>query len=147
MDDVRPLTDLITQAEAPTALVLKIASAFGAVALLLAVVGLYGVIAYIVRERTAEFGLRMALGSGREGIFRMVLRQGITMAAVGIGIGVVGALLLTHLMTRVLVGVAPDDPLTLVAVAGVFALVAVVACLAPALRAVRVDPMVALRSD
>ncbi|MCG6990132.1 MAG: FtsX-like permease family protein [Gemmatimonadetes bacterium] len=147
VSDVRPLTDLVTQAEAPTALVLKIASMFGAVALLLAVVGLYGVIAYIVRERTGEFGLRMALGSSRDGIFRIVLRQGITLAAVGIAIGVVGALLLTHLMTRVLVGVAPDDPLTMVAVAGVFAVVAVVACLVPALRAVHVDPMVALRSE
>jgi predicted permease len=147
VDDMRPLTDLVTKAEAPTALVLKIASIFAGMALLLAVVGLYGVIAYIVRERTGEFGLRMALGSSRDGVFRMVLRQGITLAAIGVGFGVVGALLLTDLMTRVLVGVAPDDPLTLVAVAGVFAIVAVVACLVPALRAVRVDPMVALRSD
>jgi putative ABC transport system permease protein len=147
VDDMRPLTDLVDKAEAPTTLVLEIASVFGGMALLLAVVGLYGVIAYIVRERTGEFGLRMALGSGREGVFRMVLRQGIILASVGVGIGVVGALLLTRLMTRVLVGVAPDDPPTLAAVAAVFAAVTVVACLAPAIRAVRVDPMVALRSD
>jgi len=147
VDDMHPLSDVVTQAEAPAALVLKIASLFGGVALLLAVIGLYGVIAHIVRERTGEFGLRMALGSGREAIFRIVLRQGMLVAAVGIGVGVAGALLLTHLMTPVLVGVAPDDPLTLVAVSGVFTVVAVVASLAPAIRAVRVDPMVALRSD
>ena len=147
VENIRPLSYVVDQARAPTELVLQLASLFAGLALALAVVGLYGVIAYLVRARTEELGLRMALGAGREGIFRMVLRQGLVLAGLGVATGVAGALLLTRTMTSVLVEVAPTDPLTLVAVAVVFAVATVAACLAPAWRAVRVDPIVALRSD
>ena len=120
---------------------------FALTALLLAALGIYGVISYIVSERTREFGIRIALGAQRGSIIQMVLRQGLGLAAAGAAVGLVCALVVSHLMAGVLYGVRPEDPLTFVGVAAIFILVAVFACYIPARRAVRVDPIVALRYE
>jgi len=118
---------------------------FALTALLLAAIGIYGVISYIVSERTHEFGIRLALGAERKNILQMVLRQGLRLAIAGAGIGLVGALVVSRFMASLLYGVPPTDPLTFAGVALLFVVVALIACYLPALRATKVDPIVALR--
>ncbi len=120
---------------------------FALTALLLAGLGIYGVISYIVSERTHEIGIQLALGAQRGRIIQMVLRQGLTLAIAGAAVGLVGALIVSHLMAGLLYGVGPSDPLTFIGVTAVFAVVALAACYIPARRAMRVDPIVALRYD
>lgn len=118
---------------------------FATLALVLASVGIYGVISFMVGQRTHEIGLRMALGAQHRDVMRLVLGEGVKMALVGVAGGAAAALGLTRLMVNELFGVAPQDPLTFAAVAIVLTLVALLACYLPARHAVRVDPMVALR--
>ena len=120
---------------------------FATVALVLAAIGTYGVIAYTVAERRREIGIRMALGAKAQGVLGMVMRQGMVLAGLGVGIGVVGALSLTRLASTLLFGVRPADPLTFAVVAVFMLVVALLACAIPARRATRVDPLVALRND
>jgi len=120
---------------------------FALTALLLAGLGIYGVISYLVSERTQEIGIRLALGASRSNILRMVLRQGLGLAIVGAAVGLVCALIVSHLMASLLYGVRPTDPPTFVGVAFLFIGVAVLACYLPARRAMKVDPMVALRYE
>jgi ABC-type antimicrobial peptide transport system permease subunit len=120
---------------------------FAAVALALAAIGTYGILSYMVTERQREIGIRMALGAGSGQVVRLVLGQGLGMAIVGIGLGVVGALALSRLTTSLLYGVSPADPVTFGAVAAVIALVAMVACVVPTRRATRVDPLAAIRME
>jgi len=120
---------------------------FAVVALALAAVGTYGVLAYSVAERRREIGIRMALGASEGGVLTLVLRQGMTVALIGLAVGLIGALAVTRVVRSLLFGVQPTDPATFAAV-GVFMLaVALVACVVPARRATRVDPLVALRLD
>jgi ABC-type antimicrobial peptide transport system permease subunit len=119
--------------------------AFAALALFLAAIGLYGVLAYSVAQRRAEIGIRMALGSSTPAVFRMVLGQGARLIAIGLAIGLGGSLLLTRMVRTMLYGVGPTDPLVYAAVLALLTATALVACAVPARRAARVDPLVAIR--
>jgi ABC-type antimicrobial peptide transport system permease subunit len=127
-----------------TLVMLGIASAM---ALALGIIGIYGVISYSVSQRRREFGIRVALGAHPGRLLKMVLRQGAKMALAGVVIGFGGAFALTRLMTSLLFGVAARDPATFVAVAALLVLVVLLACYLPARRAMKVDPIVALRYE
>jgi ABC-type antimicrobial peptide transport system permease subunit len=126
---------------------MQLMAAFALLALVLAAVGVYGVMAYSVAARTREIGVRVALGAQPRNVFGMVVRQGMGAAATGLALGLLGAAALGRVLTRLLYGVKPTDVLTFVGVAGVLLAVVLVACLVPARRAVRVDPLEALRSE
>jgi ABC-type antimicrobial peptide transport system permease subunit len=119
--------------------------AFGVLALVLAAIGIYGVIAYTTRERTHEIGIRLALGAQRRDVLRMVLRQGLQLAITGVALGLALSLVLTRFLQKMLFGVTPTDVVTFAVVAAMLSIVALAACWIPAWRAMRVDPMVALR--
>jgi putative ABC transport system permease protein len=118
---------------------------FSILALLLAVIGIYGVVSYSVAQRTHEMGIRMALGANSRQVSTLVLRQGMLLAFVGVTLGLAGSLALTRLMSGLLYGVGPNDPLTFAAVSVLLVAVTLLAQLVPARRAARVDPMIALR--
>jgi putative ABC transport system permease protein len=122
-------------------------SCFAGVALVLACIGIYGVMAYSVAQRTQEIGIRMALGAQHADVLRMLLKQGCRLAASGVAIGIAAAVAVARLMTTLLYGVSPGDPLTFLGVAVLLACVALLACYIPARRAMRVDPLVALRYE
>ena len=124
-----------------------LAGSFAACALLLATIGLYGVMAYSVSQRTTEFGIRMALGASRGAVLRMVFHQGARLVMLGLGLGVVGALMLSGYVSASLFEVDRYDANTLIGVGLVLAMVAAVACWIPARRATKVDPMIALRAE
>jgi putative ABC transport system permease protein len=141
------LNDAVTASLEQRRFSMDIVAAFAVTALLLAALGIYGVISYIVSERTHEIGIRLALGAQRHRILRMILSQGLGLAIAGAVIGLVGAVIVAHLMAGVLYGVRPTDPATFVSVALLLIAVALLACYIPARRAIRVDPLVALRYE
>jgi putative ABC transport system permease protein len=145
--NVKSMEQALSDSIAPRRFNLFLLGTFAAVALLLALVGIYGVIAYSVAERTREIGVRMALGAQRGEVVRMVVREGMAMAFVGLAAGLAGAWGLAHLIASLLYGVNPNDPATFGAVAAALAGVATLACCVPAVKAARVDPMVALRYE
>ena len=148
-----PLIALKTQAEETSEalsfqrLLARLTTIFGLLALLLAMIGLYGTLAYAVTRKTREIGIRMALGAKPTNVLGMVLRQGITLTLIGVAFGVVATFGATRLISSMIFGVSPYDPLTFVAVAAILSIVALLACYIPARRAMKVDPMVALRYE
>ena len=147
VDNLHPMRFFVERAEEQTRFVLVLIGIFAAMAVLLAAVGLYGVLASTVRTRTAEIGLRMALGAPPAQIFGAVIRQGLALSAAGVVLGVAGAFLLTRAIASVLVGVTPGDPVTFAGVVLLFFAIAVAACWLPARRAAGLDPTVALREE
>jgi putative ABC transport system permease protein len=145
--DVKPLDVALADSIAPRRFNLLLLSTFAGSALLLALVGIYGVIAYSVAQRTHEIGVRMALGAQRREVVRMVVRQGMAIALAGIVIGVAAALALTRVIASLLYDVTPTDPGTFAVVASGLAITAFAACCGPALKAALVDPIVALRCE
>jgi predicted lysophospholipase L1 biosynthesis ABC-type transport system permease subunit len=145
--NLQTLEEIQAQSMAQTSFALVMLSIAASVALLIGVVGIYGVIAYAATQRTREIGLRMALGAHVRSVRTLFLRQGLALTAVGIAIGIGIAVGLTRVMSSFLFGVAPIDPITYAAVSGALALVALLATYLPAHRASRVDPITALRAD
>jgi putative ABC transport system permease protein len=139
------MNDVVSTSAAPRRIPMLLMSAFAGVAMLLAMLGLYGVTSYYVAQRTHEIGVRMALGAQIADVLTLVLRRGMLLAVVGIGIGIAGAVAVTRYMTTLLFGVKPVDAITFVGVAVVLAAVVFVACLVPARRAAKIDPLEALR--
>jgi putative ABC transport system permease protein len=138
---------LASDSIAPRRLTMLISGLFAALALVLAMIGLYGVISYSVAQRSHEFGIRMALGAAKGDILRLIITHGLTLAVAGVIVGMGGALALTRVLTSLLFGIAPNDPMTFGAVATLLICVALLACYIPARRATKVDPMVALRYE
>jgi ABC-type antimicrobial peptide transport system permease subunit len=120
---------------------------FAALSLILAAAGIYGVVSYSVLQRTSEFGIRMALGADHSDVLRLVLARGAKLALLGIAIGAPAAFTLTRFMSSLLFGIAPGDPFTFAGVTGLLLLVAISACYIPARRAMRIDPIAALRYE
>lgn len=143
--NVQTMDDVVATSYAARRLTMLLLTGFAALAMILATVGIYGVVSYLVGQRTQEIGIRMALGAQRRDILLLVLGEGTKMASLGAVIGTAASLLLTRLMTRQLFGVSAHDPLTYASVAFVLMTVAIAACFLPARRAVRTDPMQSLR--
>jgi putative ABC transport system permease protein len=147
INQLQPMDTLVTAAQAQTRFSLLLIGVFSTIAALLAGVGLYGVLATSVRQRTAEIGVRMALGAAPSRIFRLMVGKGLYLSVVGIAIGLVGAYMLTRVLASMLVEVKPTDPMTFVSVAGLFLLIALLASWLPARRASGLDPTTALRQE
>ena len=147
INQMQPMDTLVTAAQAQTRFSLLLIGVFSTIAALLAGVGLYGVLATSVRQRTAEIGVRMALGAAPSRIFRLMVGKGLYLSAIGIVIGLIGAFALTRVLATMLVEVQPTDPATFASVAVLFMLIAVLASWLPALRAAGLDPTTALRNE
>jgi putative ABC transport system permease protein len=147
MFEVQPMDEFVDKAEAGTRFSLMLIGVFASIALLLAGVGLYGVLSTVVRQRTSEIGVRMALGAAPTRIFNLVIGQGLRLSAAGIGLGMVAAFGLTRIMSTMLVGVTATDPVTYAGMALLFFAIAAMACWLPGRRAAALDPIRALRDE
>lgn len=144
--NVMPLTDVLRTSLAPRRFALGLVSSFAGIALLLAAIGIYGVLSFAVAARTREFGVRLALGATERSVLFMVLRQGFAWSSLGIALGVAGALAGGRLVSKMLYQVRTTDPVTYIAAIGALGVVVAIACLVPSLRATRVDPLASLRA-
>ena len=144
---VRTMQQVVAESIAQRRIIVMVFAIFGALALLLGALGLYGVLAYTVTLRTREIGVRMALGAQRVDVLRLVLRDGMALALIGVAVGLAGALALTRLMVSLLFQVTATDATTFTAVPALLIVVALLACFIPARRATKVDPLVALRYE
>jgi ABC-type transport system, involved in lipoprotein release, permease component len=145
--NLRPMQDVLAQSVAEPRFNMMLVCAFAVLALLLSAIGVYGVIAYSVAQRTHEIGVRMALGAAGSDVLRLVIGEGLAIAAAGVTLGLVGAAALTRVMAGLLFGVTPRDPLTFAAGAVLLLIVSVMASYLPARRATRVEPVTALRAE
>jgi predicted permease len=143
----RPLQEIVANSIAKQRLAMILLSVFSALALVLSAIGIYGVISYLTGQRTHEIGIRVALGASRSDVLRMVIGEGMRITLIGVGIGIAAALGLTRLISQLIYGVGAYDPITFVGVAVLLTGVALLACYIPARRAMRVDPMIALRYE
>ena len=142
-----PADALIDEAQTTTGFTLLLIGIFGMVAGLLAGIGIYGVLSSAVRQRTAEIGIRIAIGAKKRQILELVLNEGFRLMLIGLSIGLAGSFVLTRLMSAILVGTKPTDPLTFVSIAGLFFLIAASAAILPAMRASSLDPAAILRHE
>jgi putative ABC transport system permease protein len=145
--DMEPMSDTVAGSLARPRFLSILLGAFSAIALVLAAVGIYGVMAYSVSQRTQEIGVRMAFGARSSDMLKMVLSQGAKLAGLGISLGLLGAFALTRVMSTLLFEVSVTDPVTFAVVVPLLAVVALLACYIPARRATKVDPMIALRGE
>ena len=145
--DVKSMEQRLTESLARRRFAMLALGVFAVVAMILAAVGIYGVMSYSVTQRTREIGIRMALGAPTQGVLKLIVGQGMLLAGVGVGIGLAGAVATTRLMASLLYGTSPTDPVTFAAIGALLASVALLACYIPARRATKVDPMVALRYE
>jgi putative ABC transport system permease protein len=125
----------------------NVLGSFGVLALILAAIGIYGVMSYVVAGRTREIGLRMALGAQLRHVRQLILRQGMMLAGIGLILGLAVVFVLARFLTSMLYGVSPSDPVTFVGISFLLAMVALLACYLPARRAARIDPMIAIREE
>ena len=145
--DVRSINDFLSDSFGPRRFNMYLLGVFAALAVLLSATGLFGVMAYLVSQRTREIGVRLALGANRREIFRLILGRGLALAVAGAAIGLAGAFWLTSVMKSLLFSVSSTDPGTFVAVPALLIVIAMIACYVPAKRATRVDPVRALRAE
>jgi putative ABC transport system permease protein len=143
--NLKTMNDVVSVSTAPRRIPMLLLSAFAGVAMLLAMLGIYGVTSYYVTQRTHEIGVRMALGAQIGDVLKLVLRRAMLLAAVGIGIGIIGAIAMTRYLTTLLLGVKPIDVVTFIAVAIALVIVVFLACFIPARKAAKIDPLEALR--
>jgi putative ABC transport system permease protein len=143
----RTMEEVVSDSLAQRRFAMQVVGLFGVLALLLASIGIYGVMAFSVSQRTREIGIRVALGASRANILRWVMRQGLVLIAIGVATGLIASFALTRLLRNLLFGVAPTDAITYGALAVVLVVVALLACYIPARRATKVDPLVALRYE
>lgn len=147
VSNVQTMEQVVVKTVNTPRITLSLIGTFAAAALLLAALGLYGVVSYSAAQRTNEIGIRMALGARENDVLKMVVGRGMTLAAIGVVIGLIGAYALTHLMSKLLFGVSATDPLIFVTIAGLLALIALIASYIPAHRASKIDPVIALRYE
>jgi putative ABC transport system permease protein len=145
--ELQPMTEFVDKSMSPIVFSVVLISIFAVVAAVLAVVGLYGVLSTVVRQRTAEIGVRMAFGATRGNILRLVVGEGLRLSAVGVGAGLVAAVLVTTVMRSMLVSVTPTDPATFGSITALFLAISAIAAWVPARRAARLAPTIALRDE
>src|SRR5262249_42906036 len=145
--NVQMMDEYVSQATEQSRLNMALFAAFGGLALVLASLGIYGVLSYVVGRRTQEIGVRLALGATRTDVMRLIVGQGMALTASGIAIGLAAAWVLTRVVSTLLYGISPHDPMTFIAITTVLTAVAILASYLPGLRATRVDPLEALRAE
>jgi len=145
VSNIRAMDDIVSEAVARQRFSTMLLGIFASLALVLAAVGIYGVMSYSVAQRTREIGVRMALGAQRTDVLKLTMGQGFKLVAIGVGLGLIAAFILTRVMASLLFGVSATDPTTFVAISLILMTVALLASYIPSLRAMKVDPMVALR--
>jgi ABC-type antimicrobial peptide transport system permease subunit len=147
VSEVKSMPAILTDATSAPRSITSLFGAFAALALILGIIGIYGVISFFVGQRTREIGIRMALGAQRRDVLKLVVNEGLSLTFTGIVVGLLAAVALTRFLGTLLYGVSATDPADFAAVATLFAVVALAACYIPARRAMRVDPLVALRYE
>ena len=145
--EMQPMTTFVDKSMAPTRFAVVLIGVFAVVAVILAIVGLYGVLSTVVRQRTAEIGVRMAFGASRASILRLIVGEGLRLSGAGVLAGLAAAFAVTGLLRLMLVSVTPTDPVTFISITALFLTISVIAAWLPAQRAARLAPTIALRDE